>query len=114
MFDSPTVFVLGAGASVDYKYPTGADLVHLVTEKAYQLAQYANYSSSTHGPRSRLNFEIPNIVAAEPLENNVQKATEKWTNFRDLCDKLWQRLNAVNPPVIDHFLEQNPSLAEVG
>ena len=34
MFKSPTVFILGAGASWHYGYPTGEELVKRIIEKA--------------------------------------------------------------------------------
>jgi hypothetical protein len=34
MFHVPTVFILGAGASWHYGYPTGEDLVKMVIERA--------------------------------------------------------------------------------
>ncbi len=48
MFVNKTVFILGAGASWHYGYPTGEDLVTAVIEKADYAAEGFNLLG-THG-----------------------------------------------------------------
>jgi hypothetical protein len=40
MFDKPTVFILGAGASWHYGYPTGEELVKMVIKTAGRLGDF--------------------------------------------------------------------------
>ena len=45
MFNTPTVFILGAGASWRYGYPTGEGLVRKAIRKAEQIAQHMEFAA---------------------------------------------------------------------
>jgi hypothetical protein len=47
VFKNPTVFILGAGASWHYGYPTGEDLVKMVIQRADAAADYFSDLNST-------------------------------------------------------------------
>jgi hypothetical protein len=46
MFTKNTVFILGAGASWHYGYPTGEELVKKVIQKADYACDYLEYSTT--------------------------------------------------------------------
>jgi hypothetical protein len=107
MFTEPTVFVLGAGASWHYGYPTGEDLTPKVIEKAENLAKFFTRGwdeSSPHIPAyARRNYQ-----PSEPPK------AEMWTEAAREASALAARLKIVNPPVIDYFLADNPDLHDIG
>ncbi len=46
MFTNKTVFILGAGASWHYGYPTGEDLVKKVIKKSQEMANFFKNSAN--------------------------------------------------------------------
>lgn len=118
MFDQKTVFILGAGASWHYGYPTGEDLVEMVIEKAKKIITileqenlifYYNYFTPL--------FLTKNIGSNFPT-NLTHYDKERYLSvckkiIQD-CKKLVESLTLVKPLVIDNFLGQNPSLEEIG
>lgn len=104
MFEQETVFVLGAGASWHYGYPTGEKLVLDVVELARRLQ-----SECTSRVNSHYVAEVPKYA---PQGN--QNYHTFWGNLGSQCGDLIERLDTVNPLVIDYFLGWNPSLRDIG
>src|SRR5262249_28899766 len=81
MFTEPTVFILGAGASWHYGYPTGEELVKKATEKAEALSTYLKNSLHT------LNLEWPKFV--EPAKTRGRDDIARhWQVALDKCNAL--------------------------
>ncbi len=111
MFKNPTVFVLGAGASWHYGYPTGEGLVEKVIVMAERLSQYCNWRLESG---QVLQF-IPRYVAGKIDRNlGVKGARDGWKSVQEECHVLIDRLKAVRPLVIDFFLAWNESLRPIG
>ncbi len=111
MFVNQTVFILGAGASWHYGYPTGEDLVKKVIQKARIAGEYFKASSN------RLNVQRPFYVMRDAPENSRASTNEiraQWQKAQGECALLVSRLLQVNPLVIDYFLGQNPTLQPIG
>jgi len=87
MIKSKTVLVLGAGASVPYSFPTGAELVRKIREHA----------------------EAPSPICFQSLTRNEQVRT-----IETKLETLANELRLAQPDSIDEFLERRPELAETG
>ena len=107
MFDKRTVFILGAGASWHYGYPTGEDLVKRVEERALQLAEFFGVGSQ-NGSGSVPKFVSRNVDSQAPVPPDI------WHRAEHEAQQLAKRLKEVNPTVIDYFLAQNPDLHDIG
>jgi hypothetical protein len=103
MFTQKTVFILGAGASWHYGYPTGEDLVTAVRDKAEQLARFFQQHQEE-------STSIPEFVR-ERIDGNLSMA---WNKAMQESQNLANAIRFVNPPVIDYFLGHNPDLQAVG
>ncbi len=110
MFEKETVFILGAGASWHYNYPTGEDLVKRVVNltntliEAYEREQPTSLSNNIE--------EIDTIYCEANRLGKLNKPSQKeiiifLKNFVD-------RILHVDPPVIDYFLEWNKDLQGIG
>jgi hypothetical protein len=111
MFINNTVFILGAGASWHYGYPTGEDLVKKVIAKAEIARDY--FRTSTNYP----NVQRPQYVARGVPENaslSTDDIKVQWHKAWSECTGLITGLQQVNPLVIDYFLGQNPTLQPIG
>ena len=106
MFQVPTVFILGAGASWHYGYPTGEELVKMVIARADAAARY--FSSSMEGLVGRLPLYITDRM------DSAGALREAFERARNEATELASRLRQVNPLVIDYFLGQNKSLQSIG
>jgi hypothetical protein len=86
MIERPTVFILGAGASCDYKFPSGRDLIFKIAE----------------GVRKRHMFQV------------VRGETD-WMGF-DIAEviKCAEELVASELPSVDLFLENRPEYQQIG
>lgn len=131
MFEQPTVFILGAGASWHYGYPTGEELVDKVIEKASQLQKYLTIPSN-------IDFRSPHYQAFEQFKlflrqkDNLPLFIQKdfsinddglfdWKSVcqafqsqKNLCEVLERKLKLIDPVVIDYFLRDNETLQELG
>src|ERR1700722_5827536 len=105
MFSQPTVFILGAGASWHYGYPTGETLVKKVIEKAEIAARFFKWSSENS------NGNFPKLLL-ETTKN--QDWRQRWIALHDQCERLKRGLQQVNPLVIDYYLGWNADLQEIG
>jgi hypothetical protein len=120
MFANKTVFILGAGASWHYGYPTGEDLIKNVIAKARIAVEYFTSVSKNpglKGIRSRPKYIARNSPGSLSYSTITEWQTEWWTEWKcaiDECTDLINRLTAVDPLVIDYFLGQNPHLGDIG
>jgi hypothetical protein len=108
MFTNKTVFILGAGASWHYGYPTGEELVKKVIKISQEVAGFFADSAT------RRNAYVPKFVAQKSASHSDQDLPAAWSAAQRECDALSKRLQHVNPPLIDYFLGQNRDLRDVG
>jgi hypothetical protein len=109
MIDNSTVFVLGAGASWHYGYPTGHELVKNVIEMAERFSSYCKQRIEC----GQVVQVIPDYVQ-ERISCDRGGAIEGWNKAVAECQLLIKRLQAVRPLLIDHFLAWNESLRPIG
>ena len=114
MFDPrKTAFILGAGASWHYGYPTGDRLVKKVIDKARFASKHIqsvlqNASATANLPKYvTRNSPAPNSGGLSGMKNDWKRALQE-------CEDLVDRLTTVDPIVIDYFLGQNPHLSDIG
>jgi hypothetical protein len=99
MYSEETVFVIGAGASWHYSYPTGAALID-------QMISWANLLSKEN---------LGNTIAATvPSPPSFHQWQINWLRLFQDVEGLRQKLIASNPLVIDYFLGHNPDLHVAG
>jgi hypothetical protein len=111
-----TVFILGAGASWHYGYPTGEELVEKIKVKARKLREYVTTvlnSPAADGISCRPKY-IKRNSPDDPPRNGLTGMREEWESTRTECDDLLERLISVDPLVIDYFLGHNPHLSDIG
>lgn len=118
MYKNKTVFILGAGASWHYGYPTGDDLVKMVIQKSKELANFAGlYRDGRLQTRAVLAGFFPDYVYARnglSTDGDLSHHREVWNKFYIEAENLANRLAAVNPLLIDYFLDWNTSLQDIG
>ncbi|MBV9993195.1 MAG: hypothetical protein JOZ72_18120 [Alphaproteobacteria bacterium] len=105
MFNTPTVFILGAGASWHYGYPTGEGLVRKVVEKADAAARYFDFRAISDDDL------LPDFLQQRA---GGAKRAERWQAVANEARMLGRRLKQANPTLIDYFLRQNADLHEIG
>ena len=116
MFNS-TVFILGAGASCEYGYPTGEDLVKEIRGEAENLS---NELTRLKQDARRKGFSISNASNLLPqyvlnkVDGDVGKSGVALEDVLEECKKLIERIDLVHPPVIDYFLHKNPDISGLG
>jgi hypothetical protein len=94
MFTNQTIFVLGAGASWHYGYPTGEKLVNGVITAANRFTQYCENRLQC-GQVVRL---IPDYVSKRiDSSRGIAGASEGWRHVQEECRLLIERLEAVRP-----------------
>lgn len=111
MIERKTVFVLGAGASWHYGYPTGEELVSAIVTSAARLSGYC-----TRRKQSQQVVQIIPEYVAERMDasKGVQGAIIGWDKVYWETQLLMERLQAVRPLLIDHFLAWNETLRSIG
>jgi hypothetical protein len=105
MFARSTVFILGAGASWHYGYPTGEELVARVIKCAETFAAFCQIGAQNQ-------CHLPAFVARN-IGDRAHLVSDWWA-ARDETLQLVKRLREVNPTLIDYFLAQNPDLHDIG
>jgi hypothetical protein len=110
MFRKSTVFVLGAGASWHYGYPTGEDLV----ERVYEMAGRLEQQCQLRAVATLVLMPIPKYIRAHSDNEGIAGVQAGWRKAGDDCRQLRARLRAVKPLLIDSFLAWNKSLQEIG
>jgi hypothetical protein len=94
MIENSTVFVLGAGASWHYGYPTGGDLVREVISMARRMAQYGQLRLES----GQVVQVVPDYVSQSYDERNgVSGAVHAWKLVKEECLRLADRLQIVQP-----------------
>ncbi len=86
MFRKKTVFVLGAGASKPYGFPTGQELIEEIV-------------------RAPLSLPAPREIDADEDEREL---------FEERLSDFASALGASNQPSIDEFLKRRPEYSEIG
>lgn len=115
MFASKTVFILGAGASWHYGYPTGEQLVQGVAERAALLGRYA--LAALNSPYTNPISAMPSFIADQywtRRDSGYAGMRDAWKAAADTCSLMTTKLTTVDSLVIDYFLGQNPELRELG
>lgn len=111
MIKNSTVFVLGAGASWHYGYPTGEDLVKDVIAMAERFYDYCQHRLTS----GHLIQVVPDYVLQRmDKSRGIRGAPPGWERVSEECQLLIRRLKAVQPILIDHFLAWNESLRPIG
>jgi hypothetical protein len=111
MIENSTVFVLGAGASWHYGYPTGEELVSLISSSA---DRFSRYCARRVNSGQVVQF-VPKYVADRIVSSKgASGAIHGWTEVNKECQRLIRRLHTVKPLLIDHFLAWNESLRPIG
>jgi hypothetical protein len=103
MFKKNTVFILGAGASWHYGYPTGEDLVRGVKAKADEILQTYEQEDDTGSPAGNNPVRRPNHFR-----------DKSFGEFPETVRSIRSRLIQANPLVIDDFLGRNKGIADIG
>lgn len=96
MFERETVFILGAGASWHYGYPTGDQLIKQAVQKAENILTSRNHALG----KAPYRLPVFNYINGKNI-------------YQDLNDFV-RRIQFNNPPVIDYFLREHPSLRDIG
>jgi len=110
MFHNETVFVLGAGASWHYGYPTGEGLVESVISMANRFATYCKHRLES----GDVSQAIPKYVQQKIVRESLEGQSLAWKAVQQECVTLAERLQTVRPLVIDYFLAWNKSLQPIG
>src|SRR5579859_2195639 len=113
MFRKKTVFILGAGASTHYGYPTGEKLVEQVIKLAGDAATYFS-SALTERNQIELNVRPRVITRNSPQQVSTDQVQNEWKTASEEFQALTDRLRAAHPLVIDYFLDHNPDFEAVG
>jgi hypothetical protein len=110
MFTTPTLFILGAGASWHYGYPTGADLIKRVIVQAHEFANLCAFSEhdSVNLP-VYVKKRVHDLASSHPIYTR-----QAWLEVKQECLNIAERLKHINPLVIDYFLGHNKDLEEIG
>jgi hypothetical protein len=110
MFKKQTVFVLGAGASWHYGYPTGEALIEDVLSCT---VRYRNYCKARVDAQMNMH-DKPLILGGTSDVHSPQKSIQKFHDAIAEADDLANRLRSVQPIVIDYFLGWNAPLHDLG
>ncbi len=125
MFTEPTTFILGAGASWHYGYPTGADLIDQVLERAMDSGFFqrsiSNDRNNLTKPLSQkiiqlADFDSPLFVNYDFYDTATanQMLEGIYGHLNDKNNNLRFKLATINPLVIDSFLSENSSISDIG
>lgn len=110
MFERKTVFILGAGASWHYGYPTGEGLVKAVVSKTDKVKDFLKCDMDEN-----LIHDFMRLDYLEDKYSNIDLLLGKIPQFElKNFEELSQKLKEINPPVIDYFLKEHPSLRTIG
>ena len=107
MFDRKTVFILGAGASWHYNYPTGEELVKEIVKKTnFIISCFERDSKRGWSNVSSVLDSVYEVAKGEKSKGNI--------DIINFLKNFVGRIERVDPPVIDYFLEWNEDLQEIG
>jgi hypothetical protein len=117
MFDrNNTVFLLGAGASWHYGYPTGPDLVRKVVEKAEIVRSFCEQAAGSPAASAVVHFPkyLSDDASGTTPSDGLTGMRRLWDRGRLESQEFISRLLSVDPLVVDYFLGINPSLHRIG
>ena len=101
MFTKPTVFVLGAGVSVPFGFPSGDKLLQILSGKVNTKTD-SNWQETL-----RLHEKVVQLLKAIPEHPNS-------TLDSDMVDRFVTSLKAADPPSIDTWLTHHKEYNELG
>ena len=111
MIEKDTVFILGAGASCHYGYPTGESLIEQIVKMANKLSAYCGFRLKS----GQVVQSIPDYAAAKcGSKSETKGAIAAWNAVIEECEELVKRIETVRPLVIDYFLAWNEKLRPIG
>ena len=103
MFTEETVFILGAGASWHYGYPTGEELVEEMLDEAGRINSFWSKRIDLDQVASNFIKELGSGIVFDGKQELLR-----------LSDEIRRRIQSVKPLVIDYFLGQNPEIEGIG
>ena len=108
MYETKTTYLLGAGASKHFGFPTGPELLGNVKNIIGQLWDFLEQSKFLH------DLSVPDLVQ-EAVEQsaNAEKICKEIVTLQLQCDFLRDRLETGLPTVIDYFIGLNPDIAQI-
>lgn len=111
MYERETVFILGAGASWHYGYPTGEKLVTMVIKKAKDLEKIWGKLITSPPP----GYFSDRFINLNPSAGDSPSSlTKVWEFAIQECNNLASMLEQHNPLVIDYFLDWHEKLQGIG
>lgn len=118
MFTEKTVLILGAEASWHYGYPTGEGLVEEAAKMARAIADYLDEMLKLW--EYELRWQSPSDLRPMPkfvsdhCDDDPEKVVDVMLKFKGQFRELADRLDKVNPLIIDYFLSWNYDLEAIG
>ena len=111
MFLNKTTFILGAGASWHYGYPTGEGLVTALTDMAVNLRDHCNHRIQSN----QVVQEVPRFIEIYlDRSKGFSGGASAWRRVASDAQQFIDRLQVVKPTLIDYFLGWNESLQPIG
>ena len=111
MIRDRTVFILGAGSSCHYGYPTGEGLVDTIIEVASSLSTYCDNRIKS----GQVVQIVPKYIEAKwRPQSGTRGAIAAWEEVRSECEDLVRRIKVVRPLIIDYFLAWNDLISGIG
>ena len=108
MYESKTTYLLGAGASKHFGFPTGLELLGNVKTIIGQLWDFLEHSKIFH------DLSVPDLVQeAIGQSATAEKICTEIVTLQHQCDLLRRRLETGHPTVIDYFIGLNPDVAHI-
>lgn len=116
MFREPTAFILGAGASYHYNYPTGEQLVKAAIKKALYLeGEITKYIQNGFITGCWPGYIWEKYNHSENPDNiPYNRRLELWEATKKECAAFAQSLKYSNSLLIDYFLANNRELRGIG
>jgi hypothetical protein len=118
MFDRQTVFILGAGASWHYGYPTGESLIQKVITAAQTIVNHIRCGDRNDDGWGRRRMRYGELLDSMYIKSkNLNSQDDKvraYDKIEDNCELLIKRLKETNTLVIDYFLDHHEGLQEIG
>jgi hypothetical protein len=115
MFRKPTTFILGAGASWHYNYPTGENLVREVIQRCEIAERYFFESQEDElGFMPKYVLDKLNLIPEGGSLSRENAWAYAWHQAYVDASHLKERLRSVDPLVIDYFLGHNDDLQRLG
>lgn len=107
MFERKTVFLIGAGASTHFGYPTNNKLLELVQKQAKKFISF-NKMRFADNPKPTILDQLVDD------KNQISDQNYYWKNFKNKCEELVSKINFQKPIIIDDFLRDHPELQILG